>query len=488
MRDEVVRQLAEKNTLITPDAWEYLDGLDHSEDVSVIIEKFEEENDELPFPVCRDTVSCFANEVLEEKEKEEEGQRSSSVGENQLDDINLEVLKDISGESTCTGEVEDFKTYFNDRYEKIRSIIKKRRDGKNARPIKRVAERSGEATIIAMVRDVFTSANDNKVLTLEDDTGEIRGFISADSEVYEKNILEDEVILAKGEVWESNKGYDDTFAIEEIVRPGIPKLNDRSRPTLSGKIAFLGDVHIGSNTFLRDEWEEFVSWINSDDGVAEAIEYLVIPGDLIDGIGIFPGQEEELEIIDIYEQYREFAEMIEELPRDITVITIPGNHDIVRNAEPQPCLPEKVQEMFPDNVLFYGNPALLDIQGLKMLIYHGSSINDLSDILPQVTTDNPLTAMREMMKRRHLVPVYGQGTSIAPEEDDHLVIEDVPDIFVTGHVHKTEVEDYHDTIMLNSSTWQAQTEYQKMRDIQPDPAKVIVLDTNTNEVSIRDFS
>lgn len=482
MRDKVVRQLAEKNTLITPDAWEYLDKLDHSEDVSVIIEKFEEVNDKIPFPICKESVSCLADEFSGKKDKKP----SSSLGENERHEV--EVLKDISGESTCTGDVDDFKAHFKSRYEKIRSIIKERRDGKKARPIKGVSKRPGEATIIGMVRDIFTSPNDNKVLTLEDNSGEIRGFISTDSEAYDKDILEDEVILAKGEVWENNGSYDDTFAIDDIIRPGIPKLNNRERPNLSGKVAFLGDIHIGSKNFLRDEWDEFVSWINSDDEVASAIKYLIIPGDLIDGIGVFPDQEKELEIVDIYEQYQKIADMIEELPREITVITIPGNHDIVRNAEPQPYLPDEIQEMFPDNVLFYGNPALLNIHGLKMLIYHGSSINDLSDMLPQVDSDNPLTAMREMIKRRHLVPVYGEGTSIAPEEDDHLVIEEVPDIFVTGHIHRTEVEDYHDIIMINSSTWQAQTDYQKMRDIQPDPAKVIVLDTNTNEVSIRDFS
>ncbi len=488
MRDKVVRRFAEKNTLITPEAWEYLNKVDHFEDVSEVIEKFEEENGDLPFPVCKETVTCFTNELLDEEEKKEKRplEPESDKAELEMDDV--DVLKDISGESTCTGNLEDFKKYFHNRFEKIRSIIKERRDGKKARPIRRVAGRSGEATVIGMVRDVFTSANDNKMLTLEDESGEIRGFISTDSEVYDKDILEDEVILARGEVWESNEGYDETLNIEDIIRPGIPKLNDRSRPTLSGKIAFLGDVHIGSKNFLKDEWDDFVSWINSDDEVAEAIEYLVIPGDLIDGIGIFPGQEEELDIIDIYEQYRKFADMIEELPQDVTVITIPGNHDIVRNAEPQPCLPEEIRNMFPDNVLFYGNPALVDLQGLKILIYHGSSINDLSDMLPQVDSDHPLTAMKEMLKRRHLVPVYGQGTSIAPEEDDHLVIEEVPDIFVTGHVHQTEVADHHDIIMVNSSTWQAQTEYQKMRDIEPDPAKVIVLDTNTNEVSIRDFT
>ncbi len=397
------------------------------------------------------------------------------------------VLKDVSGESTCTGDVDEFAKYFRDRYERIRSIVDKRREGKKARPINRIASRSGEATIIGMVRDIYTSSNGNKMLTIEDTTGEIRGFISSESEAFEKNLLEDEVVLAKGEVWDDNGDYERTFAIEKITRPGIPKLKNKSKPNFPGKIAFIGDIHVGSDTFLKDEWDEFTSWINSDDEEARSIKYLIVPGDLIDGIGIFPGQEKELDIIDVYEQYKKLADMIKDLPKDITVITIPGNHDMVRNAEPQPCIPEEVQELFPNNVLFFGNPALLDLEGLKILLYHGSSINELSDMLPQVSNENPVSAMKEMLKRRHLVPVYGKKTPIAPEEEDYLVIDEVPDIFVTGHIHRTEVDNYHGISMLNASTWQAQTEYQKTRDIQPDPAKVIVLDPNSNKVSIHDF-
>jgi len=473
--------------VITPDALEYLSDVDHPDCPESILERLEKDED-LPFPVCKDTISCFLNEMIEPSELEKPEERDPPERLDKIPENKIDILKDVSGESTCTGKVEEFQKYFSDRYERLKAIVEKRRDGKKSRPISRISNRPGNATIIAMIRDLYTTSSGNKMLTLEDPTGEMRGFISADSDAFEKDLLEDEVILAKGEVWENNGDFEETFAIEEIKRPGIPKMNDHSRPDFSGKIAFLGDIHVGSDTFLEDEWSDFRSWINSDEGAAEYIEYLVVPGDLIDGIGIFPDQEKELNIIDVNEQYRRLAQMFKQLPEDITIITIPGNHDIVRNTEPQPCLPEDIQELFPPNVLFFSNPALLEIEGLKILAYHGSSINDLSDMLPQVTSERPVTAMKEMMKRRHLVPVYGKKTSIAPEEKDYMVIDEVPDIFVTGHIHRTEVEDHHGIVMINSSTWQAQTEYQKMRDIKPDPGKVTILEPNTNKVSIRDFS
>ncbi|MBS3789694.1 MAG: DNA-directed DNA polymerase II small subunit [Candidatus Thermoplasmatota archaeon] len=479
MRDRIVSELAKNNTVLTPEAMEYLEEL---EEPSKVIEELTEKEDKLPFPVCKETISCFVDDVLKDVEEKSPGSDRKDRDPREA----IEVLKDISGNSTCTGGIDDFSKYFESRFKTLRSIIRERREGKKARPINRIARRAGEASTICMVRDIHSTSNGNKVLTLEDKSGEIRGFISSDSEAYTKNILEDEVILAKGEMWENNGDFEDTFAIEEIKRPDVPKLNDKAKPDFSGRIAFLGDIHVGSSAFLKDRWDDFTSWINSDE--AENIRYLIIPGDLIDGIGIFPNQEEELDIIDIHEQYREAARLFKAIRDDLTIITIPGNHDIVRNAEPQPRLPEEIREMFPENVLFFGNPSLIELEGVKILMYHGNSINDLSDMLPQVTQESPITAQREMLKRRHLVPVYGKKTSIAPEEKDHLAIEEVPDIFVTGHIHRCAVDDYHGTVLVNASSWQTQTEYQKMRDIHPEPAKVTILDPKTNKVSIREFN
>lgn len=485
MRDRIVNQLAKEETVLTPKAWEFLEKVDNPTEV---IEKMTQKKKDLPFPVCEETISCFLDDVLSEEKESEEEKQDSASSEEIPRSFDIECLKDISGCSTCTGTIDDFKKYFESRFEILKSIVQERREGKKARPISRVSKRSGDATVIAMVREIHSTSNGNKVLTLEDKTGEMRGFISSDSEAYTQNLLEDEVILAKGEVWENNGSYDDTFSIEKIRRPGVPKLNNGKNVDFEGKIAFLGDIHVGSDVFLRDKWDDLVSWINSDDELAEEIKYLLVPGDLIDGIGIFPNQEEELDIIDMNEQYRKSAELLSQIRDDIQIITIPGNHDIVRNAEPQPCLPEDIQELFPSNVHFYGNPSMIELEGLDILMYHGTSINNLSDILPDVTSDKPTTAQKEMLERRHLVPVYGEKSAIAPEEKDYLAIDEVPDIFVTGHIHRTDVEDYHGIVMINSSAWQAQTEYQKMRDIQPDPAKVVVLEPQTKKARIKDFS
>ncbi|MGM0509730.1 MAG: DNA-directed DNA polymerase II small subunit [Thermoplasmatota archaeon] len=478
MRETVLKKLAERNTLLSPDAMDYLD---EQEDPHSIVNRMVESDEELPFPLGKETLVSFVENDISSGTETVRNTEEAVLA-------NMEILNDITGNSTCTGELDDFTKYFSDRYRKLRGIITKRREATGVMDIARIKKRKGEGKIIGMVGDIHTTNNGNKVLKLEDETGKIKGFISSDSKAFETNILEDEVILAKGSVWKQNKKYDVTFAIDEIIQPGVPKLQKSHSHDFTGRIAFMGDIHLGSETFLEDKWNDFVSWLNSDDQMAKEIKYLVVSGDLVDGIGVYPNQEDELVINDIYEQYRELAEMLREIPDRINIITIPGNHDIVRNPEPQPSLPEDVQGFFADNVHFYSNPTVLDICGLKILCYHGKSINDLSDILPQVNNENPDTAMIEMLERRHLASVYGRGTPIAPESEDHLVIEDVPDIFVTGHIHRSKVNNYHSTILINSSTWQDQTEYQKMRDIRPEPARVVIVEPSTRKVTIQDFS
>jgi DNA polymerase II small subunit len=221
--------------------------------------------------------------------------------------------------------------------------------------------------------------------------------------------------------------------------------------------------------------------------LAERVKYLIIAGDIVDGIGIYPNQEEELVIPDIYEQYRAAAEHLADVPSHIRIIIAPGNHDAVRLAEPQPALPEEIQSMFTPNVTFVGNPALVELAGVTILIYHGRSLDDLVAAVPSITYHKPDRAMIEMLKHRHLAPTYGGRNSIAPEKTDHLIIDPVPDILLCGHVHTVGVSKYRGTTVINSGTWQSQTEFQKRMNLVPVPGCASLVNLNTLETSILKF-
>lgn len=389
----------------------------------------------------------------------------------------LEGLSDITGRSTCVGEYQDFVRYFRDRYSRIREMLLGRL---NARPIeslkKDIAGR--EISIIGMVMDVRTSAKGNKVVELEDPTGMVTVIFTKGTPGSEEltGLVLDEVIGVTGT--SDGKGR---FFGKTLMRPDLQARS--AIATGEGGALLLSDVHVGSTYFMEDAWERFIEWINGDMddplGIASKVKYAVIAGDLVDGIGIYPGQEADLSIKDVWEQYERAAELLNEIPDRIQIVLSPGNHDVVRQAEPQPALPDSLWSLFKNNVTFVGNPATFRLGGVDWLVYHGRSIDDLVLKIPGLSYGEPEKAMVEMLKRRHLSPIYGNRVSIAPEEEDLLVIRRPPAVLHCGHVHTIGMTRYKGVTAINSGTWQGQTDFQKKMNIQPTPAIVPYLDLST---------
>lgn len=396
------------------------------------------------------------------------------------------VITDISGHSTCIGEYVQFVQYFRDRYSRLSEIIRGR---VNARPMESLRRRNfrhgrdrspEEISIIGMVSDSSSTINGHRILSLEDPTGSFSVLIrNADKELFElaSKILLDEVIGVTGSV--TNDG--NLMIASKIIQPDVPN-NVKLRTGSHGKIVLISDVHVGSSQFLEDAWLDFLDFLKGKSDseamreLAASVRYLIVAGDLVDGIGIYPDQEMELDILDVYEQYKKAAEYFREIPEHIRVVISPGNHDAVRQAEPQPALPEKIQTDFPQNVIFVGNPAFLDLDGVRILIYHGRSIDDLVASIPGVTYQEPTGAVLEMVKRRHLAPTYGSRVSISPEKKDYFIIDPLPDIIHTGHVHTLGVQRYKNILLVNSGTWQGQTEFQKRVNLMPVPARIPIVD------------
>jgi DNA polymerase II small subunit len=175
------------------------------------------------------------------------------------------------------------------------------------------------------------------------------------------------------------------------------------------------------------------------------------------------------------------------LPSNISIIVAPGNHDAVRQAEPQPALSSDYAKSFSNNVTCIGNPALIELCGVKILIYHGRALDDIIAAIPGCSYGNPDGAMREMLKRRHLSPVYGNRVSIAPESTDHFVIDSIPDILHCGHVHTIGASQYRGVTVVNSGAWQGQTKYQRSQNINPRPGIMPVCNLGSTEMTFVNF-
>ncbi len=167
------------------------------------------------------------------------------------------------------------------------------------------------------------------------------------------------------------------------------------------------------------------------------------------------------------------------LPSRIRIVISPGNHDVVRGAEPQPAIPPQFTGNFPDNVTFVENPALVNLQGVRVLMYHGRSIDDMISLIPGASDATPAPLLDGMLQRRHLAPTYGKRTPIAADRQDHLVIDPVPEVLHTGHIHVVGLTRYRGVIGVNSGTWQSQTAFQRQMNVNPTPAEVVILDLQT---------
>ncbi|MDY6773925.1 MAG: metallophosphoesterase, partial [Candidatus Nanohaloarchaea archaeon] len=224
--------------------------------------------------------------------------------------------------------------------------------------------------------------------------------------------------------------------------------------------------------------------------------YLFIAGDAVEGVGTYPGQESELEVTNIYKQYERFEEFVKEVRDDVQIIIGPGNHDMVRLAEPQPPLPE---EAIPDihdmeNVHLVPNPAYVKVHGhdnggVKVLMYHGYSFDEHVDALPHLrgrAYENPEHAMIDWLKRRHLAPIYGSNL-VVPDDEDPLVIDEVPDILVSGHTHSFASTTYKGINVICAGTFQSQTDFQERMGHQPEPGKVAVINLKTREAEVKEF-
>jgi len=394
------------------------------------------------------------------------------------------ITGDITGDSKTTGTVEDFNKLFRNRYKRVSEILENKMPGNI--PIEQLTARRGgkDVPFTGIVNRQWTSQNNNAMLELEDTTGSIPIVFTDErmSDILNK-VTTDEIVGVLGQL------SDDGNIVfgNQIFFPDIPPMRSPNTTNRSVKAVLLSDLHFGGVDFAAKEWKSFVNWISTSDEAKE-IEYILIAGDLVEGIGVYPGQEDELGVIDIYDQYVLCAEALKQIPSDIDIITIMGNHDTVRLAEPQPVLKDKFKEPFGDNVTFAGNPSMVNIEGVKFQLYHGMSINPFTDRVPGLDIHEPTGAMELMLEKRHLAPMYGQNVRLAPEPEDYLVIEEVPDVLHTGHVHTFGMNKYNGVMMVNTGCWQYQTDFQRKLNVEPDVGYAPVMNLETFEFDIKKFN
>lgn len=415
---------------------------------------------------------------------------------------NLGDLKVIYSLANLSKKIEpgDFVKHFRNRYNELKRILLERKEMDNLCSINKIGGERQQIVIIGIVLNKRVSKNKNILLEVEDLTGKASFLVNKNkADIYDraKDILLDDVIAIKG------TGNKEIIYVNDFFYPDAV-LSEKNSLERDESAAFISDLHIGSKMFLEKNFSRFIDWINGEIGSgkhreeARKIKYLFIIGDTIDGVGIFPGQEELLEIRDIREQYKKLAEYLSKIRKDVKIILCPGQHDSVRVAEPQPFIGRDYGEALYglDNLILVSNPAITEIsnngkKGIKILMYHGASMNsfvsEIESLRLSKAHNNPSKVVREILKRRHLAPLHGSVTYIPTEKEDPLVIKEVPDIIVTADFHRTDVDMYNNILIICCSCWQSITPFEEKVGNNPDFCKVPVFNLKTREIKILDF-
>ncbi|MCW4045549.1 MAG: DNA-directed DNA polymerase II small subunit [Candidatus Bathyarchaeota archaeon] len=407
-------------------------------------------------------------------------------------DIN--IVEDPTGKLNSNGSIEDYLQYFQDRFKRLERLLRQRIDVKAATPIAE-AVKSPPKTKLKII-GIITEKREAKqqiMVTIEDLQTSATVLVShnAPEELHKKArlLLPDQVVCIAVAKTRSR-----LFLAEDIIFPEVGQ-KPQHRATEPIYAVLTSDMHVGSNKFQKEAFKRFILWLNGKYGndemkeIAGHVKYVLIAGDIVDGVGIYPNQAKELVVKDIHKQYRFASRLIEQIPDYVEVIVAPGNHDAPRQSLPQPAIANDYLKTLQETRKVYsvGNPCLLSLHKVEVLMYHGRSLDDIIATVPGMDHEHPEKSMKLLLQSRHLAPVYGGKTMLSPENRDYLVIERVPDVFHAGHTHVLGYCNYRGVLIVNSGGWQEQTEYMQKLGLVPTPGKVPVVDLQTLETTVLSF-
>ena len=481
MEQKTIDFLNEKQILISPEI------LDKTYDFELIKELIEETKTEF---ISQEEINKF----LENKNKKTDEKENK-----------VKIVKSYDKEPKKR-TFQDFVSVFNNRFKNLSEMLKSRKELENVTSISRLhtKNQNDKIAIIGMVLDKQYTKNNNIILTIEDTTSTCTVIVrktDEEKELFEisENLVLDEVIGITGTY--INKAV---FA-ENIIFPDIPINKELKKQKEEEYVVLIGDTHFGSKHFMKEDFERFIKWINQDMGneeqkrISSKVKYAILTGDIVEGVGIYPNQEEDLEIKDIVKQYEEAAYWLRKIPQHIKIIIQSGNHDAGRLSEPQEAPFKDMAKALWDmpNVTLISNPGYVNIgetetfPGFDFLLYHGGSLIYYADNIPKIRAlggqKKSDLIMKTLLQKRHLAPTHKSTLYLPDPEKDYLLIDIIPDFFITGHIHRSSVSTYRNITIINASCWTETTEDQVKRGLEPLPARIPIINLKTRDVKIINF-
>lgn len=296
MKNEILSEVSRRNMFLQPEAREYLES--SGQDITFIRTLLNSLSSDKVFISKQDIVDFLNGDKGLMTSERVIPNKIAPKGE-------FAIVKgtDITGNSTCEATIEDFTKYIKSRFNILSEVLMETHpEFKHAMYIKKAKNLDRDVYLIGMVYEVNKTKNGHKIISIEDTSGTCSAFINKDSPLMSDPTVTDEVIGFRGKFSPSG-----LFIVDKIVRPGVPKNHTWEESDSTSSIAFISDIHVGSKEFLSDGWNRMMNWLKHN-AEKQEINYLVLAGDVVDGIGAYPGQEDDLEELSIFKQYDCLAE------------------------------------------------------------------------------------------------------------------------------------------------------------------------------------
>lgn len=367
----------------------------------------------------------------------------------------------------------DYLRHFQNRFDRLAAIVRRRYPDREFHSILEVRSRDAQDLMTtAMVFDKSTTSSGSPAMVVEDGTGRMRVLASRNSDAAKqaRALVLDEVVGLEGR-WDGGKKV---FVASRVVFPDI----DEQTGTLAQErlhAVFISDLHFGSPDFMEEAFTRFLSWLRGEHGseeerrMASLTKYLIIGGDLI-------GEGSE----GVLEKYSGLAAILKGVPGDVRIFAIPGEMDTAGILEPQIGFLPGAAKAFSGlgNLQHGGNPSLIRLGPVPVLLYHGRSFEDW---VPGSDPGQACEIMKQMLVRRHLAPRYGSSVPLSPTSKDPFLIGDVPRIFHMGHSHGACTATYKGVLLLATPSWRSS-------DAEKGAGSAYVVDLSSLTVRQMDFS
>ena len=279
-------------------------------------------------------------------------------------------------------------------------------------------------------------------IILEDDAGAL--VVTAPPRLLGKvaKLIPDEVVIAQVTYDRLMKRY---IVIDVEAAGRLIKHKQFSASPTRRYAAFLSDLHCDERNNACELFDKFVTWLlegSVDRYLKRSMKYLMVTGDLVDCNAQDPRY-----------GYDTITKILSRLPDDIVKIIIPGECDVTGSFLPQPPIKRIYRRAFEEvpNTYMLGNPVILTVSGVRVLLYHGQS---LPCIMSSIGARRPVEAQGRIVETRNIAPsITCKDYIVSPEEYDLMSLDVLPDIIHSGHVHMIDALREGNLLYLVTPSW-----------------------------------